>query len=144
MKFNWGHGLAVGMVLFIAYILFMVVQAVTMDFDLETEDYYSKELNYQNTIDKSENFDELESEVLVKIENGNQLVVAFPQNNIDSGTIKLFRPSDKNLDRSFEIALDSSGAQWLDIKDFTKGRYILETEWWNEGKGFFDKQNIVL
>ena len=50
MKINWGTGLVIGMVLFIAFIMFMVITMMTdkkYSHDLVTEDYYQKEIVYQ-------------------------------------------------------------------------------------------------
>jgi hypothetical protein len=142
MKFNWGHGLALGMVLFIAYIMFMVVQAINTDFNLETEDYYSKELKYQETIDKSRNYKSLGREIsLTKV--GNQIKIEYPNSSVDSGRVLLFRPSDDELDKKFEINIESN-IQNINLENSPKGRYSLQIEWWSNGKGYYYEQNLML
>ena len=58
MKFNWGTGLAIGMFCFIGFIMFMVIKMSTDDkyeYDLVVEDYYGKELRFQQEIDAEKN-----------------------------------------------------------------------------------------
>lgn len=143
MKFNWGHGLTLGMVLFIGYIMFMVVQAFQTDHDLETENYYAKELRFQETIDKNKNYLNLDKKLEVKIEN-QELQLVFPHSKIDSGTITLYRPSDKKLDSKYSIDISESGTQTLGVSDKPAGRYILEVDWVVKEVGFFVKKDIVL
>jgi hypothetical protein len=143
MKFNWGHGLTLGMILFVGYIMFMVVQALQTDHDLETEDYYAKELLFQETIDKNKNFLLLKKYFVVRIENKKMFLV-FPHTKIDSGSITLYRPSDKKLDSSYLLNISDSGSQTIDVSDKPIGRYILEADWRVDDKGFFLKKSIVL
>ena len=143
MKINWGTGLVIAMVLFIAYIMFMVVQAMNTDFNLETEDYYAKELKFQDVIDNSANYNALEKEIKVDVAN-KIITVVYPSEKIDSGIIFLYRPSDNKLDRSFSIEMDSSLTQVIDLSENVTGRYVLELNWFKEEKEFFVEKNIVL
>lgn len=143
MKINWGTGLIIAMVLFIVYIMFMVVQAMNTDFNLETEDYYAKELKFQDVIDNSANYNALENEINVTVSD-KILTIIFPTEQIDSGIIYLYRPSDTKLDRRFSIEIDSSLTQVIDLSENVTGRYVVEVNWFNEEKEFFVEKNIVL
>jgi hypothetical protein len=143
MKFNWGHGLALGMIGFIIYIMFMVVQALNMDFDLETENYYAKELKYQETIDKAKNYQALDNELLLEL-NSNSILVTYPMPSIDSGKVLLFRPSDKKMDQVYTVKPDGNGTQNLAIENPQPGRYKVQIEWWSSGTGYFFEKDIVL
>lgn len=142
MKLNWGWGLVIAMVLFIAYIMFMVVQAINLDFNLESEDYYSKELQYQEVIDKMANFKALNEKISIEKTN-DVLLVDFLDVSVDSGSITLFRPSDDELDQVFPISLQE-GRQAVPISDMASGRYIIELDWSHMGEGYYFKKNIVL
>ncbi|MGB0390542.1 MAG: FixH family protein [Salibacteraceae bacterium] len=143
MKISWGTGLAIAMVLFIAYIMFMVVQAMNTDFNLETEDYYAKELKFQNVIDNSANYNALDKEIVVNVSD-KVITVVYPSEQIDSGNIYLYRPSDTKLDRRFLIEMDSSLTQSIDLSENVTGRYVFEVTWFNQGTEFFVEKNIVL
>ena len=54
MKWNWGKGIVVGMISFMAFILYMVITMSTdkkYSHDLVTEEYYAKVMKYQTEID---------------------------------------------------------------------------------------------
>lgn len=121
MRFHWGHGLALGMIGFIAYISYLVISAMMMDFDLETEDYYAKELQFQNQIDKSNNYSNLNNEIKL-VQDGEQYLIALPH-IADSGSIYFYRPSDKKLDRRFKIQPEQKTEQRISTLDLEKGRY---------------------
>ncbi|MBD78635.1 MAG: hypothetical protein CL840_06935 [Crocinitomicaceae bacterium] len=143
MKFNWGHGLTLGMIVFIVYIMSMVIQAIRTDHDLETEDYYAKELLFQQTIDKNKNYLDLGKELEYSI-SGDQLTVLFPQEIIDSASVNLYRPSDKKLDSKFVVSSIQNGSALFDIAEKPGGRYVLEVDWMVNGTGYFVKKNIDL
>lgn len=144
MKFNWGHGLTIAMVLFISYILYLVFRMIGTDVDLETENYYAKELKFQEQIDKSKNYKQLDEKVSVSLNKEGLIVVTLPQSKADSGSLFLYRPSDKNLDAKINFkSLNSKQAQ-LDVSKQPAGRYVLEIEWYQAGKGYFTKQNLSL
>ncbi|MCK5400025.1 MAG: FixH family protein, partial [Flavobacteriaceae bacterium] len=51
MKMNWGTGIVIAFIGFIAFIMFFVITMSTnkkYEHDLVTEDYYKEELEYQN------------------------------------------------------------------------------------------------
>lgn len=142
MKFTWGHGLTLALIAFIGYILYFVIWSFDIDFQMEAEDYYGKELKFQEQIDKSNNHESLSTKLEIeRIEA--QIVFNFPH-PVDSGTIIFFRPSEESKDVTIEINPNESGVQSVDISEFTKGRYIIRTDWVANGKGFFLEKNIVI
>ena len=53
MKWNWGTGIVIGMLSFMSFILYLVITMSTdknYSHDLVTDDYYAKEMVYQNEI----------------------------------------------------------------------------------------------
>jgi hypothetical protein len=55
MKFNWGTGIAITLILFATLMGFMVYQAMQQDFDLVSDNYYQEELAYQSIIEHKAN-----------------------------------------------------------------------------------------
>ena len=47
MQFNWGTKIAIVYLLFVAAILYLVMQSSLHKIDLVTPDYYEEETNYQ-------------------------------------------------------------------------------------------------
>ncbi len=137
MKINWGTGIVIAIVSFIGFILFLITLMMSdenLDHELVTEDYYKKELVYQEEIDAEKNAQLLSENIKIsKTDEG--LLIVFPQNFDYSkivGNVSLYRPSNKNLD--FEIPLDLSSHQLLIPKNnLVEGRWNVYVNWVYEG-----------
>lgn len=147
MKINWGTGIVLAFIGFIAFILYFVVRMSTDDranHDLVTEEYYKKELSYQQEIDASKSASEAGAELKVeKTDEG--LVIEFPE-QFDpkkiTGTVSLYRPSNKHLDTNFPISLSKTHLLIPDNR-LVDGRWDISIKWEYEGKPFLHKQKLV-
>jgi len=147
MKINWGTGLVIGMLLFMGFILFFLVK-ISFDkkynHDLVTEEYYKKEIAYQEEIDAEENL-QLFSEGIsgARIKEG--WLLRFPK-EIDSlkikGTVFLYRPSNKQLDFDLPIVLSGSNLLIPD-KRLLDGRWNITIDWEYKGKKYLYKKKIL-
>ena len=147
MKWNWGKGLVVGMALFMGFILYLVITMSTdkkYNHDLVTEEYYAKELVYQNEIDKQTNLNSLSSTIKGKrTEQG--WLLSFPEeinNNNSKGKVFLFRPSNQRLDFEIPLVLDKSDLLIPDDR-LIDGRWNISIEWQTNGKTYLYKNAIV-
>lgn len=147
MKFNWGTGLAIWLALFIVFILYFVIRISTedkYDYDLVTEEYYQKEMVFQQEIDAEENSNSLDGYITgEKVAEG--WLLTFP-NNIDYtkivGTVFLYRPSNKKLDFQLPLQLTSSKMLIPDQK-FIAGRWNTTVQWTYNGEDYLYKKEIV-
>ena len=146
MKMNWGTGIVIAMISFIVFILTFVYRSVAVDdyqHELVSEDYYKDELLYQQEIDKMNKASELEANLsLSRTSEG--LVVYFPS-ELDaskiSGTVRLQRPSNKNLD--IELAIDLDGNELLIPEDrLVSGKYQVIIDWKHAGAEYLFKDEI--
>lgn len=133
IKINWGTGIVIAMIIFMAFILQYVYRAAVYDrYDhhLVADDYYKDELNYQNEIDKENRANKLiENIKLVKTKNG--LEIIFPKQFDSSklkGTIKLLRPSNFKLDLKKNITL-TSNTYIISDKELVSGNYDVTIDW---------------
>ncbi len=143
MKINWGTGIVIAIVAFIGFILVLVTLMLSddkLDHELVIEDYYKKELVYQEEIDAEKNAQALTENIKVsKTEEG--LLLVFPK-NLDfsriEGTVTLYRPSNKNLD--FETPINLSSHQLLIPKNnLVEGRWDVSVNWKYEGVTYLYK-----
>lgn len=140
MRINWGAGLVIAMVLFIGFILFFVVQIMTdpqHDYDLVTEDYYSREMVYQEELDAESNSHALANNIVSR-RTDDGWVFVFPE-EIDgskvSGKVILYRPSDKKLD--YELPLTLTENEFMIPNDnLVAGRWNATVIWDYEGKQY--------
>lgn len=94
-------GLA-GMILFMIY---MVSQCLNQSIPLVNDNYYQKELNYQQEIDAKQNAMALGKKIKIEKEAGT-LKVFLPAvliENFKDGEINFYCPSDKSLDKKIAI-----------------------------------------
>lgn len=147
MKFNWGTGIVIGIIAFISFIMFFVIKMSTNDaysYDLVVEEYYKKELAYQQEIDAEENMNVFSEKI--KGEKTNEgWIINFPvEINPEevSGTVFLYRPSNKQLD--FLLPLNLSGSSLLiPDKRLLDGRWNVTIDWEYKGKKYLYKNQIL-
>lgn len=140
---NWGYKIAIFYTTFAIFIIALVVISFNQKYDLVTEDYYDKELKFQDQIDKQNLVNTNSKQVLWKHEN-NSLNLTFPATENVSGEIKLFRPSDAAMDFNVSVMPDSLGNQQIDLKTASKGKYLLQIDWKENDKSYFQENVIIL
>lgn len=145
IKINWGTGIVIAIALFIAFIMYMVVIMLTdkgYEHDLVTENYYKKELDFQDDIEAFKKANSLPEKVLIyRVEEG--LKVQFPKTfnpNELKGKAFLYRPSNKQLDFDMPISLTDSyfiipkkrliGGRWTAFVSWTykNEKYLVKKE----------------
>lgn len=147
MKFNWGTGIVVAFVAFISFILYFVITMSTnkkYEHDLVIDNYYGQELEFQNAINKEIHSQTLKQDV-VWIRTSEGLLIEFPENfkpEDITGTISLYRPSNKLLD--FETAIQLSNHTLLITdKRLLEGRWNLKVDWKVNNEAYLYKKEIV-
>jgi len=147
MKINWGTGIVLSFIGFIAFILFFVIR-MSMDdsanHDLVTEDYYKQELGYQQEINAEKEAYALPEKVKIKkTENG--LLIIFPEQQDYKdikGTVSLYRPSNKHLDFNFPISL-SNAHLLIPDNSLLDGRWDIKVLWNYKEKEYLVKKSIT-
>lgn len=147
LKLNWGMGIVLAFVAFISFILYFVITINTnsaYDHDMVTESYYKKELAFEKQMNKEQKAKDHGLGLLVnKTENG--LEVSFPKRlNASgiSGSVLLYRPSDKKLD--FEVPISLSGSSLLIPKqNLAGGRWNIEITWAYNKEEYFYQEAIT-
>ncbi len=146
MKFNWGHGIIVVIVLGVMSFLTLVFITTRERIDMVTEDYYPKELKYDDQIEKLKNYNALTQKVEVTLHDG--LLIQFPDNIADAasinGLVHLYRPSDKELDVEATIKLNQSYQMVIPKNDLRSGKYELIIEWKANGQPYLTKQVVYV
>jgi len=146
MKFNWGTGIAIAIVAFMSFILYMVITMSTNNsysYDLVTEKYYQKELGFQDEINAEKNAIEFKEKVIFK-RTKEGLKIKFPESfsseNV-KGKVFLYRPSNKHLD--FEIPISISNTYLLvPEKRLLDGRWNINLAFKYNNKEYLIKKEI--
>src|SRR6218665_3042274 len=131
---NWGRGLIIGMVCFMGFILTLVTIMMKQDIDLVTENYYLKELEYNNVYSAHNIYESAGDSIITKITN-DSLVLEIPKIfQEDSITGYLFRPNDAESDLRWSFK--ATDKIQIPIGQLPKGLYELTLTGKCKGKGF--------
>ncbi len=147
MRIKWSTGIVIAIAAFITFIMVMVVTMVSdnaYNHDLVTDNYYQKELKYQDNIDATKNLHKLEYPLVIqKVSDGVEVV--FPKDLTPEkikGKIFLYRPSNKALDSEIEI---NTNQHSLVISDeaLVSGRWDIVIDFTYNNQKYFYKEQII-
>ena len=143
---NWGKSIILVFALFAALIISMVVISMQHEVNLVAPNYYEEELAYEDQINRIRNFNSLEIKPTIS-QKGNQIVLTFPMaiaDQMKSGEIHFFRPSDQSIDKKIEIKLDENYRQSFNTGALGAGLWKTKLRWKSASQEYFFEQKIVL
>lgn len=143
---NWGWKIFFVTSGFIILVLFMVFKAMQENFHLVAEDYYAKEIKYQDEIDKIKNANALTERLHINYLANNKVIeLQFPPEHVNvKGDVYLFRPSDASLDRKYMINQDEKGNQSISIISLEKGLWQIKVSWSHGKMEYQQEKNIII
>jgi hypothetical protein len=131
MNFNWGTGILIFIIIFFIAIFGFVYFSSTQLVNLVEEDYYPKELAYDEQIEKMRNY----SKSGYKIHIGkkpNSINIRYEGITVSDGIkgiVHLYRPSDYRKDIKIPVIVNDTGYQFIPRKDLLPGKYIIKIDW---------------
>lgn len=142
---NWGKWIIVAFILFAAFIGTMITIMMKQDIGLVTKNYYAEDLAFQNQLERKQNTEQLELKPEVTIEQRQVLKVYFPSVSfIESGEVRLVRPSSEKLDQQIKLQASADSVQLFNLNPLTPGPYRVKLLWKAEGKEFYLEKLIVI
>jgi len=138
---GWGKKIAVLYIGFVVLTLAFVVFAMNQRVDLVIDNYYEKELKYQEQIDKSKRTKELKEKTEIQLLE-KTVKIKFPSRpdkNIQKDFILFYRPSDPSKDVKIQVSADSLGFQFIPMEKFAKGFWKIKLNWTSAGSEFYDE-----
>lgn len=140
--FNWGKGIAIAMTLFIGFIVYMVVGFFAHPVDLESDDYYQKEIAFEDEISALKNANELKHPPVV-LTNETHFVVQFhPDHEFTDAVVHLKRPNDENEDKAFPI--ENTTFFTVSKEELQNGVYNIELSYVSSGKNCLQKETVYI
>lgn len=141
---NWGWKITILYTSFVVFMSFLVYKALHQHFDLVTKDYYEKELQYGQQIAAEQ--DARQSGIaLIVCDHDEGLGVklsGIQDPSGISGQVKLYRPSDARLDKTYQLF--SQDSLMLPARDLTQGVYKVEVSWTSDQKNYFAQKEIYV
>jgi len=143
MKLNWGTRIFILYAGFVLFMLAMVYKTFRTKVDLVTKDYYQQEIKYQGRIEAISNTKKLDEGINYEV-SGGSVFIKFPPGHEDAvGTVTLYRPSNKNYDKVFEIALDKN-QMLVSIANSPRGLYKMMIDWTLDSTGYYFEDDLYL
>jgi hypothetical protein len=146
IKFNWGTGIVIALIVMISGMITLVSIALRQDYDLVETDYYQKSVDYQKHIDKVKNTDALADKVKFD-QTADSLKLTFPQLSAIqdySGEIHFYSPVEAKRDEVIKLKLDNKYTQGLSLKGLKNGRYTVKIDWASGKASYYQEQGIVV
>ena len=139
---NWGKGIIIAMGAFMSFILFMVFTLMSKSTDLESEDYYKKEIEYEQEMNALKNASQLKVHAKIDLTKEYVVVVLPTKEDVSNVQIALFRPDNKKMDK----LLNENNSKTIMIAKNTllKGRYNVAIKYEVNGKKILQKEEIMI
>jgi hypothetical protein len=159
MRINWGAAIAGVYITFAAATLSFVIFAVGRPVELVSADYYEQSLQHDAHRLAIANAEALGDAVRITgAEDAPAVDIAIglpvempgsmpsstsgPEIRAVTGTITLYRPSDRTADRVMPLALDAEGRQRVRVEGAAHGRWTVKLAW-RDGQREFYRERIV-
>lgn len=138
---NWGKGIAIALATFMIFIIVLVVSLMSNKIDLESEDYYAREVAYEVEIQAIKNAQQ-SPPIGLKKDDGN-IIIQIPEGMDYSQVEILFkRPDDESKDQLF--SMNNSRMLVLENKLFSNGIYNIEISYLKNDRPCLIKESIYI
>jgi hypothetical protein len=141
---NWGKWIVVSFLLFAGLMTTIVTISMKQDVNLVSSQYYQDDLDFQEQLDRKNNTAALVRQPEITITQ-QQLQVNFPEKtSVESGVIKLFRPSTDKLDQNFVLQASNESTHVFALKPLDRGAYRVKMTWKVDDKEYYLEKFVVL
>lgn len=145
MKFHWGTGILIFLIMFLLAAGFFIAFAMRQDVSLVHEDYYERGVDHSDQIKVQERSAPF-ADALYTRQDESSLFVGVKEEQaafMDSAFLVLYRPSDQNLDLDYPFD-PSRGELVIPMKELKAGRYILKLNWSSGGLKYETENTVVI
>lgn len=130
------------MAAFVTFITVLVIKLISTNVDLESEDYYEREINYSQEMNAVQKADDLKEKIVLNSIDG-FLAVQIPANaDMQDVELRLIRSNNDKLDRSYKI--QKTKTFLIDKKELVVGNYKAEIYYTIKGEKYMQKESLYL
>ncbi|MDX2430519.1 MAG: FixH family protein [Bacteroides sp.] len=145
MKFHWGTGILIFLILFLLAAGFFIAFAMRQEVSLVHENYYERGVDHSDQIKVQERSAPY-ADALYTRQDESSLYVGVQEElaaGMDSSFLLLYRPSDQNLDLDFPFD-PTRGELVIPMEELKAGRYILKLSWSSGGLKYETENTVVI
>lgn len=144
MKINWGHGIALVLIIFAASILVFVFVASKQKNELVTEKYYEKAVAYQQRIDAEKNALNQNADVKYNISSGQLMLTLGKSMSNANGTFQFYKPDNAGKDFNTLFQVNDTGFYSATIPQLTHGQWKVNVSWNIDSLEYFYEKKIFI
>ena len=144
-KFNFGTAIYTFLILFVCLLIFVVFKSRSIDHSLVIDDYYDKDIHYQEQFDKVSNTNKLglENRLMLKTDDPKYLVFEIEDKTVKpTGNISFYRPSDKSLDFNKSLSFNETGKCTIDRSLLSSGKWKVKVDWKANDVDYYNEYEI--
>jgi hypothetical protein len=145
---RWPAALVIFYTLFIIVTLSIVVFSTFQRIDLVAEDYYEREIRYQQQIERMQRADSLSAPVSWNYNRTEKSVtVRFPLEVTAreiKGNLLFFRPSDARHDRVISLQLSGGNSQTVSTTQLLPGLWKIKIFWEFNQKEYYTEGLLII
>ena len=142
---NWGHKIIAVYVVFVAGMIFLVFKSSRQNIELVTEDYYAKELVYQQKIDELKRTALLSDTIKIAVVH-HELNINFPKDFAAkkiTGEVTVYCPADEKKDMKQQFTVTDSSVN-IAIPAGNIGLHYVKINWRTEGVNYYYEKKIII
>lgn len=148
MKLNFGHGILIVLLLFMAGMSALVYQCTKQRIDLVSNNYYEKELKYEKQIEKERQTLALREDMQINYDSNSEIITFKYPGNVDSknirGTITFYKPDNATLDFVKEVLVKEDNLQQIQANSLTAGWWNVKVEWNVNEASYYKEEKILV
>lgn len=146
MKFNWGTGIFIFYTLFAGSLFFQVYKSTQYDNSLVENNYYEKDLAYQQQYEKKANSLALKQGLVIDYQKDNSAIaLTFPKTiHTINGTVSFYRADDESMDVQLPITLNADQMMVLNSDKLAQGAWKVLVDWVGDEVPYFDETKILI
>lgn len=125
---SWGYRITTVFTAFVLFMGFMVWKSCGENIELVNEDYYALEINYQEAMERADNYQGL-GDTIAFYQDRDYMTFQIPGSEISDIKVNFLRPSDSRYDMTFESENPGKGKLELEKKGMLPGHYRVSVLW---------------
>ena len=139
--FGWGKGITIALGTFMVFIIVLATILMSKGVDLESEDYYQREMVYEEEIQAIKNANNLDEKINVKLDN-EYLIIQIPEGKFEGVRVELLRPNEKDDDKLYDIP--DSRIFMIEKSELKMGQYNVTISYLESGNVCLQKEKIFI
>lgn len=140
----WPYSIIAVLVLFGAFIGQFVYQSTQHDVNLVSENYYEREVAYQDQIDLEQNTLPFNDKFILNVSEGSIHIQCPSELPVESGKVILLRPASAKEDQTIKISKNETNSYKVKTSALSKGLWIVEIHFNAGGEDYFYEESVMI